>query len=414
MSTSPITNLDCPAMQSGGALYTCSEAVLSDLSKSSQPCPPDLQTSRNDPQAQDNSSAPNDNLPTDHGERIRRSKRHHGHQNNTLKVRFCVNKGCNNPIPLDQSYKKCQACRRTYHERRMNVVCAGGCGAYTPRNAGFTSCLACRNIGHQSRSSTLCGRCGTTILPPGYRYKTCAPCLVRNREQRRQRLALASQGVENEADDVQNDADIIPATTEMHETEPNHDSNHKEEEIPHQVSESHNLNAKVKTTLTPAEQDNQQRANSINELNGADSSIKDFVDVKSPVDQFKVNEKTYTKQENERLHRELEGEPITTPDFFIDATNPIELKSQLSAKIRCDIAEHTHLNVLNRLLLQTRSEYAQNKLSQATVNETFDNLSSQLRESADRRLENMPVGFEPILNLIKTSKVDNAGSPSKK
>ncbi|KAJ3911720.1 hypothetical protein F5877DRAFT_72966, partial [Lentinula edodes] len=203
--------------------------------------------------------------------------------------------------------------------------------------------------------------------------------------------------VENEADDVQNDADIIPATTEMHETEPNHDSNHKEEEIPHQVSESHNLNAKVKTTLTPAEQDNQQRANSINELNGADSSIKDFVDVKSPVDQFKVNEKTYTKQENERLHRELE-----------------ELKSQLSAKIRCDIAEHTHLNVLNRLLLQTRSEYAQNKLSQATVNETFDNLSSQLRESADRRLENMPVGFEPILNLIKTSKVDNAGSPSKK
>ncbi|KAJ3911088.1 hypothetical protein F5877DRAFT_73452 [Lentinula edodes] len=148
----------------------------------------------------------------------------------------------------------------------------------------------------------------------------------------------------------------------------------------------------------PAEQDNQQRANSVNEpLNDVDSSIKDFVDVNSPVDQFKKNEKTYTKQENERLHRELK-----------------ELKFQLSAMIRRDIAEHTHLNVLNRLLLQTRSEYSQNKLSQSTVNETFDNLSSQLRDLADRRLENMPVGLGPILDLIKTSEIGNDGGPSKK
>ncbi|KAJ3897880.1 hypothetical protein F5879DRAFT_995429 [Lentinula edodes] len=355
--------------------------------------PPDLQTSRNDPQARDNSSSePKDNLSTDHGERIKRSKRHHGHQNNTSKnsiVRFCVNRNCNNPIPLDQSYQKCQACRRTYRER------------------------------HKSHSSTLCGRCGT-ILPPGSRYKTCSPCLVLHQEWRRQRLALASKGVENEvdnvakeADDIENDADI-PVATEMHETESDHDSDNNEE-IPYQVSESHNLNARVKTTLMPVEQDNQQRADSINEpLNDVDSSIKYFMDTNSPVDQFEKNEKTYAKQENERLHRELQGEPITTLGFFIDATNPIELKSQMSARIRRNIAEHTHLNVLNRLLIQTRSEYLQNKLSQSATSETFDNLSSQLQELADRCLENIPVGLGPILDLIKTSQIVSDKSPSKK
>ncbi|KAJ4497066.1 hypothetical protein C8R41DRAFT_918037 [Lentinula lateritia] len=408
MSTSPITNLNPPAMQnSGGDLSTCSEAVSSDLSRSSQPYPPDLQTSRNDPQAQDNSSSePKDNMSTNHGDRIKRSKRHHRHQNNTSKdviVRFCVNESCSNPIPPNQSYKKCRACRRAYRERRMNVVCTGGCGAYIPRNAGFSSCLACRNIGHKNHSSTLCGRCGTTILPPGSRYKTCAPCLERHRERRRERLALASQGAENEVDDVENEVDNIendadiPATTEMHETEPNHDSDNNEE-IPRQVSESHNLNARVKTTLFPVEQDNQQRANSINEpLNDVDSDINYFLDVNSSEYQFKKNEKTDAKQENERLRRELK-----------------ELKSQMSAGIRRDIAEHTHLNVLNRLLIQTRSEYSQNKLSQSAVTETLDNLSSQLRDLADRRLENMPVGLGRILDLIKTSEIDNDESPSKK
>ncbi|KAJ3856724.1 hypothetical protein EV368DRAFT_61407 [Lentinula lateritia] len=202
--------------------------------------------------------------------------------------------------------------------------------------------------------------------------------------------------VANEADDVENDADI-PVATEMHETESNHDSDNNEE-IPHQVSESHNLNARVKTTLMPVEQDNQQRADSINEpLNDVDSSIKYFVDANSSVDQFEKNEKTYAKQEKERLHRELK-----------------ELKSQMSARIRCDIAEHTHLNVLNCLLIQTRSEYLQNKLSRSAMSETFDNLSSQLRELADRRLENMPVGLGPILDLIKTSEIVNDKSPSKK
>ncbi|KAJ3912121.1 hypothetical protein F5877DRAFT_72664 [Lentinula edodes] len=391
MSTSPITNLNPPAMQnSGGDLSTCSEAVSSDLSRSSQPYPLDLQTSRNDPQAPDNSSSePKDNMSTDHGDRIKRSKRHHSHQNNTSK-RFCVNKSCSNPIPPDQSYKKCQACRRAYRQRCMNVVCAGGCGAYIPRNAGFRSCLACRNIGHKNYSSTLCGRCGTTILPPGSRYKTCAPCLERHRERRRERLALASQAVENEVDDVENEVDDIENDTEL--------TSDNNEEIPRQVLESHNLNARVKTTLIPVEQDNQQRANSINEpLNDVDSDINYFLDVNSSEDQFKKNEKTSAKQENERLRRELK-----------------ELKSQMSARIRRDIAEHTHLNVLNRLLIQTRSEYSQNKLSQSAVNETFDNLSSQLRDLADRRLENMPVGFGCILDLIKTSEIDNEGSPSKK
>ncbi|KAJ4474136.1 hypothetical protein C8J55DRAFT_490803 [Lentinula edodes] len=183
----------------------------------------------------------------------------------------------------------------------------------------------------------------------------------------------------------------------MHETESTHDSDNNEE-IPRQVLESHNLNARVKTTLIPVEQDNQQRANSINEpLNDVDSDINYFLDVNSSEDQFKKNEKTSAKQENERLRRELK-----------------ELKSQMSARIRRDIAEHTHLNVLNRLLIQTRSEYSQNKLSQSAVNETFDNLSSQLRDLADRRLENMPVGFGRILDLIKTSEIDNEGSPSKK
>ncbi|KAJ3926049.1 MAG: hypothetical protein NXY57DRAFT_1043593, partial [Lentinula lateritia] len=189
----------------------------------------------------------------------------------------------------------------------------------------------------------------------------------------------------------------IPVATEMHETESNYDSDNNEE-IPHQVSESHNLNARVKTTLMPVEQDNQQRADSINEpLNDVDSSIKYFVDANSSVDQFEKNEKTYAKQENERLHGELK-----------------ELKSQMSARIRCDIAEHTHLNVLNRLLIQTRSEYLQNKLSRSAMSETFDNLSSQLRELADRRLENMPVGLGSILDLIKTSEIVNDKSPSKK
>lgn len=200
----------------------------------------------------------------------------------------------------------------------------------------------------------------------------------------------------------------------MHETESTHDSDNNEE-IPRQVLESHNLNARVKTTLIPVEQDNQQRANSINKpLNDVDSDINYFLDVNSSEDQFKKNKKTSAKQENERLRRELKGESITTLGFFIDAINPIELKSQMSARIRRDIAEHTHLNVLNRLLIQTRSEYSQNKLSQSAVNETFDNLSSQLRDLADRRLENMPVGFGCILDLIKTSEIDNEGSPSKK
>ncbi|KAJ3911257.1 hypothetical protein F5877DRAFT_73325, partial [Lentinula edodes] len=59
--------------------------------------------------------------------------------------------------------------------------------------------------------------------------------------------------VAKEVDDVENDADI-PVATEMHETESDHDSDNNEE-IPHQVSESHNLNARVKTTLMPVEQD---------------------------------------------------------------------------------------------------------------------------------------------------------------
>ncbi|KAJ3926116.1 MAG: hypothetical protein NXY57DRAFT_966891 [Lentinula lateritia] len=201
-------------------------------------------------------------------------------------------------------------------------------------------------------------------------------------------VANEADDVENEADDVENDADI-PVATEMHETESNHDSDNNEE-IPHQVSESHNLNARVKTTLMPVEQDNQQRADSINEpLNDVDSSIKYFVDANSSVDQFEKNEKTYAKQENERLHRELKGEPITTLGFFIDATNPTELKSQIS-------------------------EYLQNKLSRSAMSETFDNLSSQLQELADRRLENMPVGLGSILDLIKTSEIVNDKSPSKK
>ncbi|KAJ3884784.1 hypothetical protein GG344DRAFT_71073, partial [Lentinula edodes] len=202
--------------------------------------------------------------------------------------------------------------------------------------------------------------------------------------------------VANGVNDVENDADI-PVATEMHETESNHDSDNNEE-IPHQVSENHNLNARVKTTLMLVEQDNQQRADSINEpLNDVDNSIKYFVDANSSVDQSEKNEKTYVKQEGERLHRELK-----------------ELKSQMSAWIRRDIAEHAHLNVLNRLLIQTRSEYLQNKLSRSAMSETFDNLSSQLRELADRRLENIPVGLGSILDLIKTSEIVNDNSPSKK
>ncbi|KAJ3911153.1 hypothetical protein F5877DRAFT_73408, partial [Lentinula edodes] len=117
-------------------------------------------------------------------------------------------------------------------------------------------------------------------------------------------------------------------------------------------------------SLQYAQQDNQQRADSINEpLNDVDSSIKYFMDANSPVDQFEKNEKTYAKQENERLHRELQDLNICRTNFH---------------------------------------------------NQTFDNLSSQLQELADRCLENIPVGLGPILDLIKTSQIVNDKSPSKK
>ncbi|KAJ3806691.1 hypothetical protein F5876DRAFT_68726 [Lentinula aff. lateritia] len=374
MSTSPITNLNPPAMQnSGGDLSTCSEAVSSDLSRSSQPYPPDLQTSRNDPQAQDNSSSePKDNMSTDHGDRIKRSKRHHRHQNNTSKdviVRFCVNESCSNPIPPNQSYKKCRACRRAYRISVTKIIL-----------------LLCAD--DVVLLSFLLGAVTKLVL---HVLNVTENGAVKD-------LLWHHKGLRMKWTTLKMRWTILKMITDiMHETEPNHDSDNNEE-IPRQVSESHNLNARVKTTLFPVEQDNQQRANSINEpLNDVDSDINYFLDVNSSEYQFKKNERTDAKQENERLRRELK-----------------ELKSQMSAGIRRDIAEHTHLNVLNRLLIQTRSEYSQNKLSQSAVTETLDNLSSQLRDLADRRLENMPVGLGRILDLIKTSEIDNDESPSKK
>ncbi|KAJ3911803.1 hypothetical protein F5877DRAFT_85531 [Lentinula edodes] len=364
---------------------TGSEAVLPLLSRYSQPSTfSESQISQSDLHDNSSSDPVKLNLTTDHGER--RSKRRQSQHNtqNDSSMRLCVEKNCDKTIPLHQSYTKCQACRRAYRERRMNTVCAGGCGTRIPRSAAFTRCLACRQNSHNRRPSALCGRCGTNILPTGSRFKTCTPCLKRLRERRRQTLAAQ---VETEVNDAENDDAGISVTTKMHKiVKSNLSSDHDEEEIeeiPCHISEPDNLNTRVETALVQVAQEIQQRMNSTPEqLKDANSRIDDFDD---PVDQLEKNEKEKTRieRENERLREELRG-----------------LRSQLSSKIRRDLAEHAHLNILNRLLLQTRFEYSHNKRSQSTLIETFDNLSSQLRDLADRRLDYIPIGFGPIMEMI--------------
>ncbi|KAJ3916929.1 hypothetical protein F5877DRAFT_68639 [Lentinula edodes] len=165
------------------------------------------------------------------------------------------------------------------------------------------------------------------------------------------------------------------------------------EENPHQELESHNAQVKeLETELIRAKKKASQKLPSLTEqLNYADSRLESFMQHGHRVDHtndthsqlVEFEEKKQLKQENERLHKEI-----------------TELKCQLNNIIQHDLAEHTHLNILNRLLLQTRHDLLHENISTLVVIETFDNLSSQLRELADRHLENIPVGFGSIMGVI--------------
>ncbi|KAJ3896897.1 hypothetical protein GG344DRAFT_61043 [Lentinula edodes] len=165
------------------------------------------------------------------------------------------------------------------------------------------------------------------------------------------------------------------------------------EENPHQELESHNAQVKeLETDLIRAKKKASQKLPSLTEqLNYADSRLESFMQHGHRVDHtndthsqlVEFEEKKQLKQENERLHKEI-----------------TELKCQLNNIIQRDLAEHTHLNILNRLLLQTRHDLLHENISPLVVIETFDNLSSQLREIADRHLENIPVGFGSIMGVI--------------
>lgn len=75
-------------------------------------------------------------------------------------------------------------------------------------------------------------------------------------------------------------------------------------------------------------------------------------------------------------------------------------KYQLSKIAQEDIAEYAHLNILNRLLQETKEDYIQNRISPEVITETFENLASQILEAANRRLERIPVGFGSIMGII--------------
>ncbi|KAJ4496397.1 hypothetical protein C8J55DRAFT_484260 [Lentinula edodes] len=221
------------------------------------------------------------------------------------------------------------------------------------------------------------------------------------REQRRQRVARASRVTNRDLDDGDRDSnDIgIAVTPKVHETIVIDLSSESEnEELQdnhnlHQELEGHNVQVKeLETELIRAKEKPSQRLPSLTEqLNYADSRLESFMQHGHRVDHtndthsqlVEFEEKKQLKQENERLHKEI-----------------TELKCQLNNIIQRDLAEHTHLNILNRLLLQTRHDLLHENISPLVVIETFDNLSSQLREIADRHLENIPVGFGSIMGVI--------------
>ncbi|KAE9403202.1 hypothetical protein BT96DRAFT_990452 [Gymnopus androsaceus JB14] len=76
-----------------------------------------------------------------------------------------------------------------------------------------------------------------------------------------------------------------------------------------------------------------------------------------------------------------------------------ELQSQkdrlIKIKISCSVPE--------RLLWKTKEVFVQHKISKEGVVETFDNISSQIQELANRQLEHIPVGFRSIIGVISGS-----------
>ncbi|KAJ4472750.1 hypothetical protein C8R41DRAFT_870367 [Lentinula lateritia] len=221
------------------------------------------------------------------------------------------------------------------------------------------------------------------------------------REQRRQRVARASRVTNCDLDDGERDSnDIgIAVTPKVHETIVIDLSSESEDEElqdnynPHQELEGHNVQVKeLETESIRAKEKASRKLPSLTEqLNYADSRLESFMQHGHRVDRtndthsqlVEFEEKKQLEQENERLHKEN-----------------TELKCQLNNIIQHDLAEHTHLNILNRLLLQTKHDFLHENMSPPVVIETFDNLSSQLRELADRRLENIPVGFGSIMGVI--------------
>ncbi|KAJ3855556.1 hypothetical protein EV368DRAFT_62343 [Lentinula lateritia] len=203
-----------------------------------------------------------------------------------------------------------------------------------------------------------------------------------------------------DGDGDSNDIGIV-VTPKVHETmmvdlsSESEDEEHQDN--PHQEPGSHNTQVKEPETesIRAKEKASQKLPSLTEQLNYADSRLECFMQHRHRVDRtndthsqrVEFEEMKQIEQENERLHKEI-----------------TELKCHLNTIIQHDLVEHTHLNILNRLLLQTKRDFLRENISSPVVIETFDNLSSQLRELADRRLENIPVGFGSIMGVISSQK----------
>lgn len=104
---------------------------------------------------------------------------------------------------------------------------------------------------------------------------------------------------------------------------------------------------------------------------------------------------------------ELQGKFLTLLSVYaLIHKIPEAHRNQLSRIAQEDIAEYAHLNILNRLLQETKEDFVQDRIPREVIIQTFDNLASQIEEAANRRLGHIPVGFDTIMGIIG---IGNAG-----
>ncbi|THU95465.1 hypothetical protein K435DRAFT_128044 [Dendrothele bispora CBS 962.96] len=80
-----------------------------------------------------------------------------------------------------------------------------------------------------------------------------------------------------------------------------------------------------------------------------------------------------------------------------------------------DIVEHTNIHLLNRMVLQAKTDFASRRITRAQIVETCDTLSGQLLQIATRRLERLEgsdrVGFNGIMDLMDTASNASTSGP---